>query len=292
MTRLRCAVVLALIVLLFIGCTTTSFAYSISGTITDNKGRPIAGVVVVTDEDPPKIAVTDVWGRWTITGLTGIVRVTASKPGRIFIPASQLVTGPTNRLDWTQSLTPIVGEAVATREQARAWLDHRAPGWGWLADLYYDIAPEYGIRPDVALAQAVKETGAFRFDGIVQAWQNNFCGLGATGTPSDGNTPLNGADPTQVRFQAGICGAIFTSAAAGVEAHIQHLYAYATTKALPVDKVLLSPRFVYVKRGTAPFVEYLGARENPSGSGWAYPGHTYGATLVWNYIEDLISFPY
>lgn len=185
--------------------------------------------------------------------------------------------------------TPILRQARATVEQARAWLKAKAPDWVSLADLYYGIAPRYGIRADVALAQAAKETGYFKFGGLVQPWQNNFCGLGATGQASDGKTPRNGADPEKVRFEKGIHGAIFTDKATGVEAHIQHLYAYATKDPLPEGTVLVDPRFILVQRGTAPYVEYLGAAENPAGVGWAYPGHEYGKSIVRDYLADLLA---
>lgn len=185
--------------------------------------------------------------------------------------------------------TPILGQAQATVEQARAWLKAKAPGRVSLADLYYAIAPKYGIRADVALAQAAKETGYFRYGGLVQPWQNNFAGIGATGTPSDGNTPLREADSNLVRFEKGIHGAIFTDKATGVEAHIQHLYAYATKDPLPEGTVLVDPRFILVQRGTAPYVEWLGAGENPAGIGWAYPGKDYGKSIVRDYLEGLLS---
>jgi N-acetylmuramoyl-L-alanine amidase len=186
------------------------------------------------------------------------------------------------------NLTLITGQAVATREQARTWLKKKAPDWVLMADLYYSIAPKYNIRADVALAQACKETGFFRYGGLVQPWQNNFCGLGATGQASDGNTPLNGADPEKVRFEKGVHGAIFVDRATGVEAHIQHLYAYATKDGLPAGVILSDPRFTLVQRGTAKYVEHLGAGENPAGVGWAYPGHDYGQSIVRDYLVPMM----
>ena len=32
---------------------------------------------------------------------------------------------------------------------------------------------------------------------------------------------------------------------------------------------LVDPRFSYVSKGSAPYVEYLGVQENPNGTGWA-----------------------
>jgi hypothetical protein len=35
-----------------------------------------------------------------------------------------------------------------------------------------------------------------------------------------------------------------------------------------------------VKRGSAIYVEWLGAGDNPNGVGWAYPGKGYGADII------------
>lgn len=168
-----------------------------------------------------------------------------------------------------EQLTPIMGQPKAIREQAREWLRQKAPDWVLMADLYYSIAPKYGIRADVALCQACKETGFFRFGGLVRPEQNNFCGLGATGPGNPGHS--------------------FQDRATGVEAHIQHLYAYATKDPLPEDVEKVDPRFNLVRRGTAPFVEYLGAAENPAGVGWAYPGKDYGHSIVRDYLAKLLA---
>lgn len=187
-----------------------------------------------------------------------------------------------------EELTPILGQPVASLEQAREWLKQKASDWVFLAELYWAVAPVYGVRPDVALCQACKETGFFRFGGLVQPWQNNFCGLGATGQASDGTTPLRGADPGKVRFENGIHGAIFLDAITGVEAHTQHLFAYATIMPLPNINDLADPRFDLVPRGSAIYVEHLGAAENPTGIGWAYPGKDYGKSIARDYLADLL----
>jgi hypothetical protein len=278
--------------LLISGCTRgvvqSDVVYWVSGRVTDPGGRGIEGVSIIASTPTLQITSTDSDGNWKMVGLSGAVRITPVKDGRAFQPPSKVVTAQSSTIDWDRSLTSIRGDAVIPLVQARLWLKDRAPDWVNLADLYYSIAPDYGIRPDVALAQACKETGYFRYTGLVKPWQNNVCGLGATGVASDGNTPLNGADPTRVSFQKGVHGAIFTDLATGVEAHIQHLYAYACRDPLPKGKTLLSPRFSLVKRGSAPYVEHLGARENPLGIGWAYPGENYGKEVVWNYLEVMI----
>ncbi len=186
----------------------------------------------------------------------------------------------------------IMGQPIATAEQLKAWLMKETPRikakmeqqYGRpfypmpleLVDLYLKIGSEYGIRGDLAFCQAVKETGYFQFTGLVQPWQNNYCGLWATGSACTGQEPLNGADPQAVRFEAGVHGAIFASPEAGVEAHIQHLYAYATKEPLPNGKTLLDPRFRLVARGVAPTWVGLNAR-------WAVPGTTYGQSIIHDY---------
>ena len=62
----------------------------------------------------------------------------------------------------------------------------------------------------------------------------------------------------------------------GVEAHIQHLYAYATTADLPEGCELVDPRFKYVKRGIAPLWKDLNGR-------WAVPGDGYGESIIADY---------
>jgi hypothetical protein len=145
-----------------------------------------------------------------------------------------------------------------------------------LARLYIQIGEEYGIRGDIAFFQAVKETDFFQFTGQVSPFQNNYCGLWATGSPLTGQESYNGADPQYVRFEAGLHGASFITPAAGVEAQIQHLYAYATKDSLPDGKVIIDPRFALVSKGTAPTWQQLNAR-------WAVPGPTYGQSIICDY---------
>lgn len=199
------------------------------------------------------------------------------------------VTLPTGEVINYKDLT-IMGNSRLTADQLRKWIasesarlksDLAKQGQQFqpipdLADLYIKIGAQYGIRGDLAFCQAAKETGFWQFTGSVQPWQNNYCGLYATGSPCSGQESCNGADIKQVRFQAGVSGAIFATPAAGVEAHIQHLYAYATNKALPAGKTLLDPRFCLVSKGIAPTWQGLDAR-------WAVPGTSYGQSIISDY---------
>ena len=104
-----------------------------------------------------------------------------------------------------------------------------------------------GVKSSVLFSQIMVETGWLQFGGDVSAQQFNFGGLGATG--------------------GGASGATFENVRTGIRAQAQHLKAYASHDAL--NNPCVDPRFDYVERGCAPYVEWLGAQENPSGQGWA-----------------------
>ncbi len=153
--------------------------------------------------------------------------------------------------------TAILGEAQADAYQMNTFLHRVNPQAPLYAELYLSIGKLYGIRGDLAFAQAIKETGYWRFGGSVRADQNNFAGLGAV------------SNQTQ--------GASFPTPAEGIEAQIQHLYGYATKAPLPAGTRPVDPRWgILVQsglRGTAPFWEDLNGK-------WAVPGQGYGQDIV------------
>lgn len=157
----------------------------------------------------------------------------------------------------TSGYTKIAGAAVVTVEQMRAYITGINPDAPDLAALFMEEGNREGIRADVAFAQSCLETGNFRFGGDVKPEQNNYAGIGATG--------------------GGVAGNSFATPQLGIRAQIQHLKAYANTEALSGE--LIDPRFVYVKRGCAPYVEWLGIPDNPEGRGWA-SGTGYGAKIL------------
>ncbi len=166
-----------------------------------------------------------------------------------------------------QKLTTIAGPAEATKEEMLACVRRRNPSpklpycsLEELAQLYIVEGALENIRADIAWAQTLKETGAFRYGGIVLPEQNNFAGIGA----------LNGSKQGQA--------ATFETPLKGVRAQLQHLKAYASKEDL--NSTCVDPRFGLVKRGSAPYVEWLGAANNPQGVGWAYPGESYGHDIV------------
>lgn len=137
----------------------------------------------------------------------------------------------------------IVGETVVLPEEMYTFVKQYNPSFTLeIAEAYWDVAERYGIRGDVALCQAIIETGWFKFmDGTaVSADQFNYCGLGVT--------------------QRGMKGYSFSSVIDGVTAQIQHLYAYATRRQLPDGEVLLDGRFKLVQRGCAPTWKDLSGR--------------------------------
>lgn len=132
-----------------------------------------------------------------------------------------------------------------------------APTIKKFCELYLSECGVEGVKAEVAFVQAMKETNFLRYGGDVKISQFNFAGLGATG--------------------GGVSGASFSSVKIGIRAQVQHLKAYASTDAL--SQGCVDGRFAYVTRGCAPYVEWLGINENPSGKGWATdPG--YGNDIV------------
>lgn len=120
-----------------------------------------------------------------------------------------------------------------------------------LADLFLVTGRLEGIRGDIAFAQAIHETGYFKYGGDVLPSQNNYAGIGAVG--------------------GGAKGATFATPEEGVRAQIQHLKAYANTD--PLATVKVDPRFDYVKRGIAPNWIDLNGK-------WAVPGVGYGEKIL------------
>lgn len=163
--------------------------------------------------------------------------------------------------------TAIMGKAQATAQQMALFCRSKnstpqltSCSLEQLAEMFIEEGEAEGVRGDVAFAQSLHETGYFKFGGIVLPTQNNYAGIGA----------LNGNATGQA--------ASFPDPRTGVRAQIQHLKAYASTEALVNECV--DPRFSLVARGVAPYVEWLGAADNPQGHGWAVPGAGYGANIV------------
>jgi hypothetical protein len=146
-----------------------------------------------------------------------------------------------------EDLTPIEGKSAATAGQMSEYIKLRNPKAPDYAAVYLREGEAEGIRGDLAFAQSCLETGHWRFGGCVSPEQNNFGGLGATGN--------------------GVKGLSFPDAQIGIRAQIQHLKAYANAE--PLKNACVNPRFGLVKRGSAPYLEWLSIPNNPERRGWA-----------------------
>ncbi|MCC8083122.1 MAG: N-acetylmuramoyl-L-alanine amidase, partial [Clostridium sp.] len=177
--------------------------------------------------------------------------------------------GGSGQTEDVSSYVKIMGKAVASVEQMSEYVREVNPSVNQsvldMVPLYLSEGEAEGVRADVAFAQSCLETGNFGFSGsAVSLGQNNFCGMGVT--------------------EKGMKGNSFNTAQLGIRAQVQHLKAYACTERLVNGNV--DPRFKYVARGVASYVEWLGARENPQGKGWA-AGAGYGAKIV-AILKDMI----
>ena len=157
--------------------------------------------------------------------------------------------------------TSIIGTPLASQAQCVEYLLRNNPypkitvSPQEIVAYYYEEAGREGIRPDVAFAQALKETGFFRYGGDVIPEQNNFCGLGTTG--------------------GGVKGGYFPTAQLGVRAHIQHLLAYTSTRRPTMP--LVDPRYDIVRKAYGN--RTLSNWSDLNGR-WAVPGKYYGQEIM------------
>ena len=164
----------------------------------------------------------------------------------------------------------IMGGAVATQEQCVRYLLKHNPNPKLnvtpqeLVSYYYEEGSRTGIRPDIAFAQALKETGYFRYGGTVIPAQNNYCGLGTT--------------------SATVQGAYFATPRLGVKAHIQHLLAYASVE--PPQDNIVDPRYDLVRQsyGSNTLTQWKDLNGR-----WAVPGVGYGQSILEDYYQGILN---
>lgn len=162
--------------------------------------------------------------------------------------------------------TPILGTNEATVDQLYNFVRTQNSSFDReIAEQFIAVSAKYGLRGDIALCQSIVETGWFKYTGgtAVTPDDHNYCGLGVT--------------------QLGQKGCQFSTVKEGVTAQIQHLYAYACTKAIPSGETLIDPRFKYVTRGSAPNWEDLGGK-------WA-AATEYGTKILNLYTQMMGSAP-
>lgn len=150
---------------------------------------------------------------------------------------------------------------------AQALTKGNAPTIEAFCQIVYDEALIEGVKPEVVFGQAMNETGYLQFGGDVKIEQFNFAGLGATG--------------------GGVKGESFKNVAEGIRAQVQHLKGYASTEAL--KQTCVDKRYGNINpKGSTPYVEWLGQKENPNGKGWA-TSKNYGMNLMEKYIIPMYS---
>ena len=143
----------------------------------------------------------------------------------------------------------IMGNSIISADKLAAFVKQENPtaqDIDEIAAAFIEIGQKYGVRGDVAFCQSIIETGWFRYDSgtAVTPDQHNYGGLGVT--------------------SKGVKGNEFATVREGVTAQIQHLYGYASTKAIPAGEPIVDQRFEvleqYNLRGVAPHWEDLGKR--------------------------------
>lgn len=147
-----------------------------------------------------------------------------------------------------------------------------APDIRTFCQMYYDEATKEGVDPALAFTQSMKETGFLKFTGQVKIEQFNFTGMGVTDASTNGDSYQNVRE--------------------GIRAHVQHLKAYAVKNpafANPVVDKRYSSWFAANRAGTAPYIEWLGKSENPSGFGWA-TAKGYGYSILNDYMNQLYKY--
>jgi hypothetical protein len=194
--------------------------------------------------------------------------------------------------------TALLAAPRASKEQARAYIvklgstAYTNQDINLIVNHYWNHAVPVGLDPLLAVAQCIHETS---FEGHpMSSWwaqrpRRNPAGLGVTGRvrstpPPD---PQNWAvditnNPTVWR-----AGLSFKSWEEAVRAQIGRLLAYALPegqgtseqKALIAFALSIRP-LSSALRGSAPTLKPLGAKHNPTGTGWASPGIQYGKRIA------------
>ncbi|MDO4276573.1 MAG: glucosaminidase domain-containing protein [Eubacteriales bacterium] len=224
---------------------------------------------------------------WMLTVITGVLILGApvcalaseegdySQEGQISRPSGQASgaeetgSGADDATDNTYGYYTIMGDTTVTAEDMVSHFNRQnmeypsqelekggAPDIETFCELLIKEAQIEGVRGEIVFEQAMLETGWLQFQGDCSAGQYNFAGLGATGNGEPGIT--------------------FPDVSTGLRAQVQHLKAYASSQEL--EQECVDERFDLVMRESAPYVEWLGIRENPYGGGWA-AGENYGYKL-------------
>lgn len=145
--------------------------------------------------------------------------------------------------------------SVVEQEVTLAWIESKVKNpkltctLKELVQAFYDEGRKENVRPDLALCQAIKETGWWQYGGIVKPEQNNYGGLAAFNGNKQGDA------------------ASFRDCREGARASIQHLRGYAT-KTKPTQAIVDTRYQALIDKG------YLGQSNtwHKLSGKWAYPG--------------------
>ena len=111
----------------------------------------------------------------------------------------------------------------------------------------------------------------YTMDGFRRAVKAAMDGESSSSNDTYGYTKIMGVTAN------GMKGNSFNTPHLGIRAQVQHLKAYASADVLV--NACIDPRFPFVTRGCAEYVEWLGQKENPAGKGWA-TGEKYGEKIL------------
>ena len=259
MRRLLARAALAALLAACAGAPLPSVAQAAQGT----PASAVQGAQAATDTGAKKDAAAPVFVARPhfAADLPAEVNEKAAAEVRFFI--AEPLTEPILEEEAPPESVEILGAAEATQAQMAAFIRRRNPqpklacSVEEIVRLYYEEAGAEGVRADIALCQALKETGFFAYGGDVLPAQNNYCGLGATGNKAK--------------------GAYFATPQEGVRAHIQHLMAYATTERPHAP--LVDPRYDLVRLYRTDIYGKIKHWTGLNGV-WAVPGTSYGQDIL------------
>ena len=186
-------------------------------------------------------------------------------PDGIRQESMHLIQGKTSTT--VEKMVRFYNENSPIKYPAEALKKGGAPDLETFCRIFVEEAGKEGIKAEVVFSQTLLETGYLKFGGQVKIEQFNFAGLGATdGGASGADFSIYGGNGVRM----------------GVRAQVQHMKAYAsstiTKETLKTECV--DPRFDLISpKGCAPYVEYLGQKENPMGKGWA-TAEKYGYNII------------
>lgn len=158
----------------------------------------------------------------------------------------------------TNNGLPILSKTTATVTQMQEWAKSKGANQKFidLAPIFYNTSIKVGVNPLVTYCQSAKETGYFKFGGVLDITYNNPCGM---------KNSTGGGDYDSNAHKR------FKNWEEGIQAQIDHLALYAGATGYPKVGTPDPRHFAYLL-GTAKTVEELGGK-------WA-PSESYGKEII------------